>query len=365
MNLYKEELKKFLKSKINLSIILVLVLLPILCISIMKWEDTRHQVSYDNKIITVQTEKEISDQVRSQLAGQVDEKWFINIEALLSKEDIYQNEDVKQNTIHEAYFLSAKTYRLIQDLKQDHYLPEYITKDLESTKYYYGPNENMKTYMEVFKFVALIYALGCLYLFGQLFNQEHHIEIMDLLKSCQYGYSKLMISKIMVAISVSFVLGIMVYATLYMSGVFMLDVTLNQTTAQFYESGFQIYNFGQINKQAFTLMLIAGVGSSMLATCMSSLTKKTTVSLGLCALIFILPLLIDIDLFSININTLFPSVFLNFHNKGQLMLNPWLNLNGHLLPRVMTLGGIYLLLSWQCIGVIYFIHCKKLKGVRR
>ncbi|WP_041139435.1 ABC transporter permease [Beduini massiliensis] len=363
-NLIKCELKKFLHPLPHRIVIAFLMILPLLFVLGFQYSEQHSQVLFDGEWVSLAKGKQSADQIRTDLAGLIDESWLSRAKTMLddvTNSDLGQM-DMKYQTVSDAYWKGKYTYNNYETNKHNIMTPEIVKVDLEKHSPVYGPYEGWLTRLEIFKYCAIVYIISCLYLFSDLFNQEEAAGIMDMLKSSRMGRKPLAFAKIAVALIMTVTIGLLMYGVLALSTSSMLNLQGSKTTVLMLEGAFQIYNFKEINQQAFLLMMVGGVSCTMVAAFLSVIMKKPFASLAGSILFYAGPSLITIRFFNTAWNVFFPSSFLNFQSLNQLMHFSWVQINAQIYHRMGAVGLIWGTITCLLMISIIYVHCKNKKN---
>lgn len=358
------EIKKFLHPLAHRIIIICLGVFPMLFLFAFHYSDQRNQTIFDGQWVSLTTQKQLADEIRKDLAGVIDETWLLKTENMLAslEESEIQKNDMKYQTISNAYWYGVHAYENWYSTLNNVETPELVKTDLKEHLPIYGPYEGWLSYMEIFKYCALVYILSCLYLFSDLFNQEDSVGMVDLLKSSKYGRKPLAIAKILTALIMSLILEIVMYGVLNFGASWILNLQGGSTTYLMKEGIFQIYTFDELQQQAFLLMLYGGIICSMIGAFLSVRLKKPFVSLAGSILFYLFPTLISISFFNTNWNVLCPSNFLNFQSFNQLMTFSWVRISNQFYHRLLAIGLIWLFILLILIICIFWLHCRDKKN---
>lgn len=359
LRLCRSELHKFFHSKLNCVLLCVLLLFPLLNLAATQYADEQQRYSLlGDTVLTAKEAKAAADDLRRSMPGTVQENWVDarNQELKkLTKQGII-NEDIRYQTLDQAYWDGVRTLQMRKAVLSDPQTPAIVKQDLNTHALQYGPYEGWLSRMKIFENTAKVYTVICLFLFGNMFNQEDSCEMMELLKSCRKGRRKLAYAKLIVSLALALGLAAALYVILSLSTSIVLDLSGSDTTLMMLRT-LHIYTFAQVDLQALGLLLLGGTACTVFAVFSSVIVKKPAVSLGLCMLFFMLPLLVSMNGLQTSWTSFFPSNFLSFQAIGQLLMTPWLAMLGKLYHRLPLLYAAWLFLCAVFIPAIIALHC--------
>ncbi len=318
------ELHKFFHSRLHCALLCVLLLFPLLHLAFTLHAQTQERYALLNdKVLNAKEAKAIADDLRRSMSGTVQKSWIADRKQELEKlvEQGIQKEDIRYQTLDQAYWDGYRTMEMVDAIRLDPQTPAIVRHDLNTHQWRYGPYEGWMSRMKIFEDTAKLYALFCLFLFGSMFNQEESCDMLELLKSCRKGRRKLACAKLIVSFSLALMLAAALYIILSVSTSMILDLSGGDTTLMMLRT-LHIYTFS---------------------------VKKPAVSLGLGMLFFLLPMLIAMDGLQTSWTSFFPSNFLSFRAIDQLMTTPWLAVLGNLYHRLPLLSVVW---SFLCIVLI-------------
>ena len=345
------ELHKFFHSRLHCALLCVLLLFPLLHLAFTLHAQTQERYALLNdKVLNAKEAKAIADDLRRSMSGTVQKSWIADRKQELEKlvEQGIQKEDIRYQTLDQAYWDGYRTMEMVDAIRLDPQTPAIVRHDLNTHQWRYGPYEGWMSRMKIFENTAKLYALFCLFLFGSMFNQEESCDMLELLKSCRKGRRKLACAKLIVSFSLALMLAAALYIILSVSTSMILDLSGGDTTLMMLRT-LHIYTFSQIDLQALGLLLLSGIACTLFAVFTSVIVKKPAVSLGLGMLFFLLPMLIAMDGLQTSWTSFFPSNFLSFRAIDQLMTTPWLAVLGNLYHRLPLLYAVW---SFLCIVLI-------------
>lgn len=366
MRLYQYEMVKFFHSWTRILLMVLLLLFPFLNMTFDQMIKSSAYSTYDDKMINQLEYEEIADHLRSQHRGVIQESWLNEMGALLKtyEDKGMKDWDLRYVTISDAYWTGVHALSTKQSLLANDQTPSIIKEDLKQHELRFGEQEGWLNKLTVFENSAVVYLLVLIYLFSNMFNQEDATEMMDLLKSSKYGRKQLVRAKLSVTLSVTLLLGILLYGVLGIVSSAMLHLLGSDTTALL-QNAFQVYSFAQLDQQAFVLLLVGGVAVSVSSVLFSLLTKRGIVSLGLGAACYVLPTIFAGSLSWDWIGVLFPSLFLNFHGMGQMLHTSWVSLGDTLFHRVPITASIWLVLALMMMLLIHALHSNQGTFIRK
>ena len=352
------ELHKFFHSRLHCALLCVLLLFPLLHLAFTLHAQTQERYALLNdKVLNAKEAKAIADDLRRSMSGTVQKSWIADRKQELEKlvEQGIQKEDIRYQTLDQAYWDGYRTMEMVDAIRLDPKTPAIVRHDLNTHQWRYGPYEGWMSRMKIFEDTAKLYALFCLFLFGSMFNQEESCDMLELLKSCRKGRRKLACAKLIVSFSLALMLAAALYIILSVSTSMILDLSGGDTTLMMLRT-LHIYTFSQIDLQALGLLLLSGIACTLFAVFTSVIVKKPAVSLGLGMLFFLLPMLIAMDGLQTSWTSFFPSNFLSFRAIDQLMTTPWLAVLGNLYHRLPLLSVVW---SFLCIVLIPVMIAKQ------
>lgn len=356
------EIKKLLYSWKSCALLGIVILSPFVQVLVVEWMDQRNVIYNENSSISVQQQKEEMDTLRKDIAGSVTPSYIEKRKQELNalQEESVDVNDIHYQTIHQAYYDTFNYYNFRQGILYSKDAPDVVKQDILNHTPKYGPYEGWLDRMEIYKNTALCHLVVCVLLFGNLFNQEHAVGIMDLLKSSKLGTRQLAWAKILSTWIITIIMGLLMYGVLEISSRIFLELSGSDTTIMMLENAFQIYNFSQINMQAFLLTMIAGLGCSLLSLFTSTLFQKPLHSLMIAGCIYIIPQYFSIEIQGFSLTQLFPSVFVQFQGRIQIMSSPWLVFpNNYAVSRAVGLTCVWGVLCVILTLLTWYLHCRK------
>ncbi len=358
LRLCRSELHKFFHSRLHGVLLCLLLLFPVLHLVFSLHVDTReHYALLDDTILNREEAVILADDLRTRMSGPVQDSWIAARKQELEhlEKQGVAREDLRYQTLNQAYWDGVRTMEMRDAVLSDPQIPDIVRRDLQNHTWRYGPYEGWLRRLQVFEDTAKVYAVLCLFLFGNMFNQESSCDMLELLKSCRKGRRKLACAKLIVSFTLALALAAVLYAILSVSTALLLDVSHGNTTIMMLRT-LHIYTWAQVDLQAFGLLLLSGVACTLVALLTSVFVKKPTVSLGLGFLFFLLPLLISMDGLQTSWTSFCPSVFLSFQAMGQLLITPWFAVLGTVCHRLPVLCIGWCLLCALLLPVIIAKH---------
>lgn len=359
LRLCQSELHKFFHSRLHCVLLLILLLFPILQLAFtLHIEAQQPSAQLYHTVVSVKEAKLIADDLRRNMQETVQKSWVTareqEREGLLKQE--ISKEDIRYQTLDQAYWDGFRTLEMRDAILSDSQTPAIVRQDLEQHTWRYGPYEGWLSRMKIFENTARVYAVICLFLFGNMFNQEDSCDMLELLKSCQKGRKNLACAKLSVSLFLAVMLAALLYLILCVSTSLTLDLSGRDTTLMMLRT-LHIYTFSQVDLQALGLLLLSGIVCTLFAVFTSVAVKKQAVSLALGMLFFLLPMLVTISGLQTSWTSFFPSNFLSFQAMGQLLMTPWIAVLGELYHRLPLLWTVWSLLSIVLIAIIIAKHC--------
>lgn len=297
LRLCQSELHKFFHSRLHCVLLLILLLFPILQLAFtLHIEAQQPSAQLHHTVVSVKEAKLIADDLRRNMQETVQKSWVTAREQEregLLKQGI-SKEDIRYQTLDQAYWDGFHTLEMRDAILSDSQTPAIVRQDLEQHTWRYGPYEGWLSRMKIFENTARVYAVVCLFLFGNMFNQEDSCDMLELLKSCQKGRKNLACAKLSVSLFLAVMLAALLYLILCVSTSLTLDLSGGDTTLMMLRT-LHIYTFSQVDLQALGLLLLSGIVCTLFAVFTSVAVKKQAVSLALGMLFFLLPMLVTIS----------------------------------------------------------------------
>ena len=205
------ELHKFFHSRLHCALLCVLLLFPLLHLAFTLHAQTQERYALlNNKVLNAKEAKAIADDLRRSMSGTVQKSWIADRKQELEKlvEQGIQKEDIRYQTLDQAYWDGYRTMEMVDVIRLDPQTPAIVRHDLNTHQWRYGPYEGWMSRMKIFEDTAKLYALFCLFLFGSMFYQEESCDMLELLKSCRKGRRKLACAKLIVSFSLALMLAV-------------------------------------------------------------------------------------------------------------------------------------------------------------
>ena len=357
--LCQSELHKFFHSRLHCAMLCVLLLFPLLHLAFTQHAQTKQRYALlGDTVLNEKEAKATADDLRRSMSGTVQESWVAARKQELEKlvKQGIDKADIRYQTLDQAYWDGYRTLEMRDVVQSDPQTPALVRQDLQTHQWRYGPYEGWLSRMKIFEDTAKVYAIFCLFLFGNMFNQEASCDMLELLKSCRKGRRKLACAKLIVSFSTALLLAAVLYIILSVSTSLMLDLSGGDTTLMMLRT-LHIYTFSQVDQQALGLLLLSGTACTLFAVFTSVMVKKPAVSLGAGMLFFLLPMLLPMNGLQTSWTSFFPSNFLSFQAIGQLMMTPWFAVLGTLYHRLPLLCIFWFFLCAVLIPVSIAKHC--------
>ena len=357
--LCQSELHKFFHSRLHCAMLCVLLLFPLLHLAFTQHAQTQQRYALlGDTVLNEKEAKATADDLRRSMSGTVQKSWVAARKQELEKlvKQGIDKADIRYQTLDQAYWDGYRTLEMRDVVRSDPQTPALVRQDLQTHQWRYGPYEGWLSRMKIFEDTAKVYAIFCLFLFGNMFNQEASCDMLELLKSCRKGRRKLACAKLIVSFSMALLLAAVLYIILSLSTSLMLDLSGGDTTLMMLRT-LHIYTFSQVDLQALGLLLLSGTACTLFAVFTSVMVKKPAVSLGAGMLFFLLPMLLPMNGLQTSWTSFFPSNFLSFQAIGQLMMTPWFAVLGTLYHRLPLICIFWFFLCAVLIPVSIAKHC--------
>lgn len=349
--------KKFFHSWFHRCLLLFLLLFPILSLTLHQSIKSSEARMLDGERISGTKAEQFTEEIRNQYAGVIDLVWLDQIEKdykELEETDI-SKQDVRYLAQSGVYWDGINKYRQRIGLLSSEEVLEEIKEEIKEASLVYGPYAGWNTRIQLLEQCTLVYLVVCVLLCSDLFNQEVHHQMMEPLKACKQGRSGLAIAKLFIALFVCVGMGLIQFLSFHLLSWFMLDVQGGSTTIMIQVST-QIHSYQSVYWQAFGLMMIGGVASSLYATFISSICKKQTTSLLLGVLFLLLPFLFNPIIAGIPVSRFFPTNFTHFYSAARIMDTTWVIVQDHVFHWLPIMGGVWSAGAIILILLTYWNH---------